>query len=342
VLAYYMSYDNDLTHCGPVILDALKRGVEGTSLAVTVLVDDAFGDRLVRHVFTSGRHRKKALATDDSTSSAVVEDYLSGVVEELPAERYAVVFLNHGGRVDEMCLDEQPGRGRGPGWLSASGVGDVLRRVRTRMPGRFELLFLQQCARASVDNLYNMRDTAAWVMGSQVKVGAPNTYYEPVLRWLDRHPSSSGLALGRQVMRHDRHYRTYVCVDGRRIAELPDQLSRVADRLIGRSRRSLLFPRRPQPCFEYAGERNYDLLELLGAAFRRNRRSLEGFKTFDEWVRTELIRDITVHPSSRRADGGLCGLSVFAPSSGAQRRTYDSYPLHRASSMSSLWKAFGR
>lgn len=340
VLAYYMSYDNDLTYCGPVILDTLSRAVQGTAVAATVLVDDARGDRLERHTYAGSRHRKTTLPTDDSSSSAVLEDYLISVVKEFPADRYAVIFLNHGGRVDEMCLDEQPGRGRGPAWLSATAVGDVLRRLRTTMPGSFELLFLQQCARASVDNLYNMRDTATWVMGSQVKVGAPNTYYEPVIHWLDAHPMSSGLALARQVMKHDDHYRTYVCVDGRRIAELPEQLSRVADALIGRSRRSLTFPSSTRPCFKYAGESNYDLLELLEAAFRRNRRSPAALRIFEEWVRSELIRELAVHRASRGVDRNLCGLSLFAPTSQAQRRTYDSYPLHRASSLTSLWKAF--
>ena len=339
VLAYYMSYDNDLDACGPVILDALEHAVQGTSVAATVLVDDAPGDRLKSYAFSSGRRQKRELPTDNSASSRVLESYLLDVVDRFPAARYAVVFLDHGGRVNEMCLDERPRAGRPPAWLSARQAGNVLRRIRSRMEGRFELLFLQQCARASVNNLYNMRDVAAWILGSQLRVGAPNSYYVPVIQWLDDHPESSGLELSRRVMRHDTDYRSYVCIDGDLVAELPRRLSEVAHGLVS-SKRSLKSPGTLPPCFAYAGEANYDLLTFFEAAYRRNKGPKATFDEFETWVRSTLVRALAVHPDWRDVADAMCGLSIFVPSSREQRERYVNYPLNRASSIDALWTSF--
>jgi hypothetical protein len=335
-----MSYDNDLDRCGPVILDALASAVRGTNIAATVLVDDVFGDRLTVHAFTSEGRKKRALPTDNSANSRVLEAYLSDVVDRFPAARYAVVFLNHGGRVNEMCLDQNPGGRRGPAWLSARRAGEVMRQVRSQMEGRFELLFLQQCARASVDNIYNMRGTAAWVLGSQFKVGAPNTYYAPAIRWLERHPDGSGLELARQIMKHDTDYRAYVCVDGERIAELPQRIKQVASGLVQASSGNLRLPRGLQPCFEYGGESNYDLMDFLELAYRRNRGPDVTLKEFGDWVRTQFIREVSVQRDWQDVAGGMCGLSVFVPASEQQRRRYENYPLHRAAALDVLWGAF--
>ncbi len=233
-----------------------------------MLADDPDPGGLTRHVISSDGRSWQRLATDDSASEAVFGDYLSWVAKTHPAKHYAVVFLDHGGRLDEMCFDERPGGGT-KHWLNARLVGERLRAFRAQVTGSLELVFLQQCGRASVQNLYNFRNTAAAVLASQHNVGAPNTYYEPTLHWLDAHPDTTGAKLACRIMEDDRDFTTYACADGKAIGELPRRLEPVVRALLGNETPPAL-PSGPPPCYATEGEANFDLIAWFGAAFREN------------------------------------------------------------------------
>ena len=269
VVVYYMSYDNNLEDCGPVILDGLEKGVKGSNVVVTVLSDDTDKNGLKRYTIKSEGRTKEVLKTDNSASEGVLSDYLAWVANTYPAQHYAVVFLNHGGRLDEMCLDERPGENLEKRWLSARLVGPLLRKFRKQATGEVELLFLQQCGRGSIENMYNFRDTAGAVMASQTNVGAPNTYYETTLKWLAKQQNPSGQALARQIMSSDEHFSNYVCVDGVALAELPTRLEPVIETLLGDAGSNLTAVTDREPCYRHEGETTYDLLEWLDSAFRR-------------------------------------------------------------------------
>ncbi len=173
VFVYYMSYDNNLGEYGSAILDDLEKGVKSSENIVTVLADFPDTDGLRRYVLSSGARSEEVLRTENSASEKVLEQYLHWAASHYPAKSYAIVFLNHGGNLDEMCLDEQPGKPKAKKWLSARQVGPILKRFRESLEGDVALLFLQQCGRGSIDNLYNFRVAAQFILSSQTVVGAP-------------------------------------------------------------------------------------------------------------------------------------------------------------------------
>jgi Clostripain family len=337
-LIYVMSYDNDLSICGPGILDALERGVKGGETLATVLADDPDPGGLTRHVISSDGRTSQRLATDDSASEAVLSDYLTWVAEAHPSKHYAVVFLDHGGRLDEMCLDERPGGGGTKHWLNARLVGERLRAFRAGVPGSVELVFLQQCGRGSVQNLYNFRNTAAAVLASQHNVGAPNTYYEPTLQWLDAHPDTSGVELASRIMADDRDFITYACADGKALGELPRRLRPVAQALLEGDTPPVP-PADLTSCFVTKGEANFDLLAWFGAAFRENGRSAAALDDFSRWVREGLVVKVVTEPCSADQYRSVCGLSLFVPRSEDQLTLYRDEPLHHDCLLGSLWEA---
>ncbi len=337
VLVYYMSYDNNLEHCGPVILDQLTRGAKRSDLLVTVLSDDRDPGGLRRHTITSAGRTEERLTTDNSASEEVLSDYLDWVAAAHPARHYAVVFLNHGGRLDEMCLDEYTGDSGKQRWLSARLVGPILRGFRNDVSGEVELLFLQQCGRGSLENLYSFRGAAKAIMASQMSVGAPNTYYEPVLRWLASRRQTAGAPLASQIMSHDRHFTSYVCVDGDALQELPRRLDPVVRGLLGDDERTLEPVAGMRPCFRYKTETYYDLLGWLESAYRENKRPTEPLTAFSEWVRDKLIVTVKSHSYRGRDGEGLCGLSLFVPESKHVRGAYLGYPIYRASTLEDSW-----
>lgn len=340
VLIYYMSYDNNLDPLAAPILDGLQRGVAGSGLVVTVLVDDRDRRGLKRYAITGRGTEVERLATDDSSSTATFAAYLDWARNRYPADRYAVVFLDHGGRLDQMCLDDWPGEGRDAAWLSARAVADALREFRKALDGVLELLFLQQCGRGSIENLYNFRDTARVVLASQENVGAPNTYYEPTLKWLAAHPASEPAALARQIMASDEHYSSYVAVAGAALSELPRRLAPVVDALAGRTGAQRL-PAGLQPSFSNQGEQNFDLFEWLESACSASSVPVEPLRQFQAWVEGALIVALSTDgPKSRGRN--LSGLSLFVPASRQSWQSYAAYPLYRESSLSRLWeKIFG-
>lgn len=342
ILVYHMAYDNDLSGWGPVILDALQEGTEGSDLVVTVLADDPDKGGLKRYAIVSGGRTVDVLGTDDSASEGVLGDYLGWVAETYPARHYAVVFLDHGGGMDEMCFDQWPGEDDDGGegqWLGARRAGPVVREFRDRVPGEVELLFLQQCGRASVENLYNFRGAAASVMTSPMRVGAPNTYYRDTLKWLAEHRKADGSSLARQIMSSDDHFHLYTCVDGDALGDLPARLDPVVGALLGNEAAPPEPPIGLPPCYQHEDERNYDLIAWLDAAFRTNHRSSGPVSKLKEWLRDELDVTVAVHPRRGRELKGLSGLSLVVPESAEGRGRYPGYPIYRECRLGELWDA---
>jgi len=341
LLIYYMSYDNNLEGCGPVILDGLQEGAKEGSLAVTVLADFRDRDGLRRIVLSPAGRQEQKLDTDNSASEGVLEEYVAWAAKTYPAKRYAVVFLDHGGELDDMSFDEQPGEGVTKQWLSARKVGPLLKKFRDGVGGRVELVFLQQCGRGSIDNLYNFRGAGTAVMASQTTVGAPNTYYAPTLKWLARHPASSGVDLARRIMEDDEHYTNYVCVRGEALAELPKRIDPLVDVLMPKEGAERVAPRKQRACFGGRGsgaESNYDLLTWLDAAFEANERPKEELTKFSSWVREKLIAHHQFREGAERGRA-WCGVSLLVPKTAALRERYKDYPLYQESRLDDLWNA---
>ena len=213
-----------------------------------------------------------------------------------------------------------------------------MRRFREKAPGEVRLVFLQQCGRATVDNLYNFRGTADAVMASQLVVGAPNTYYTETLRWLGEHTDASGVELARQIMATDEHFTHYVCVDAERLGELPARIAPIVELL---RKGPLKPPTTLPPCFTYGREASYDLLQWLEAALAESdatagRTTLE---EFSRWIEKDLIVTARTHPGDEALTKDLSGLSLWVPPTPDVLRRYPGYPFHAASGLDQLWAA---
>ncbi len=331
---YVMSYDNNLDHCTEPITAALAAGVGESDVAVTILSDRP-GDgglRQIRHTRDGGTIAA-ALETDDITDPAVLAAYLDWSHAVAAARRYVVVFLDHGGRLDEMCFDEHRGGDaqRGRGAMSASATSDVLRRWAEGLgESRVELLFLQQCGRGSLENLYNFRGVAPHILASQFNVGACNTYYEHVVAFAGRSAEADGLRIAREIAAADEHYRTYVLIDGAALHGLPAAIAPVLAAMpqtrAAASAPSVGSLRRPRACFDVMRERNYDLIQTLRAASKawHDAPFDAACDTLSAWVRETLVRE---HFGAGKA--GVCGVSIHLPRSAAELEKYAGLPIYR-------------
>lgn len=184
---YVASLDNDLDVYSDELREQLQAGVQSSGVAVSLLVDDGRADGLRRVAMTSESTKESLLLTEDSTEVRTLEEFLQWTSWVLPADRYVLTFIGHGGRLDEIGRDDHHAMNEPSttAWMSASEVGFALRRWDdTCRQGCLELLFLEQCGRASIESLYSFAGAAELILASDTVVYCPGTHYSHVFAQL--------------------------------------------------------------------------------------------------------------------------------------------------------------
>jgi hypothetical protein len=336
-VAYYMPYDNDLERGARPIIAEIRKGVAAAGTAVAVQADLCDVKGMHRLTITAKGVTEKRVASENSADPDQLVAYLTWFAKTFRCRRYAVMIMNHGGGLDEMCLDENPARG-GKRWMSGTLLGEKLRALKKKLPGRWELLFLQQCGRASLENLYSFRDTAKFVMASQMRIGAPNTYYREFHRHLAKNPKTGGEELARLLAEKDQHYFVYSCARAAELARLPKKLDAMLAPLLAKSKLSA--PKWPaavyrgkvgkRPALDAAG-----YFRRLAAVNGAGRKEVDSFL---KWVGKELLTG-TWH--SKHADARarkLCGLNLYVPSNSAEAGACKKMDIYRDSKLAELWR----
>jgi hypothetical protein len=334
-VAYYMSYDNNLESCGQPIIKMIREGVTSERVVAAVQADFTDPGGMHRYTIKSTGMDETRVRSDDSASEDEAIAYLQWFVKTFRCKHYVFTFLDHGGQIDEMCFDEHPGPG-GKHWMSGRALGARMRELAKSMGDTWELLFLQQCGRGSLENLYSFRRTAKFIMSSPVPVGAPNTYYAELGRWLSAHPDAAGADVAKEIAARDEHYTTYTCLRTAKLDELPRRLDAVLAPLLAAP--GLVAPP-AQRVIHPADEPIVDSKAFFEAIASVNSGAgAPAVASFFEWTRGELFTQISFHRGSERLAKRLCGLSIFAPSTPAEAVKYAALDLYKESQLPALWK----
>ena len=348
VFVYYMSYDNDLNPYGKVILRDLKNGVVNSKIAVVVQADftDNKGMKRIAMYHANGKTHKKEiiLKSEDSADEVELKKYLGWVCKKYPAKNYAIIFLDHGGRLNQMCLDEKPFKNHnenkrfGSGkWLHASEAGKIVANFNQKVDGKVRLLFLQQCGRAVIQNLYNFVGAAEYIMASPVKVDAPNTYYTKTLASVAQDPNITGEILSKIIMKEDEHYTVYSLISNKELKILPGKLKPVLQ-----SFGLVASLNRPKSCshlFEFDGEKFYDL-KFYFQSLNSSNNNIAGneLNRFFDWYENHLVVSKALRKPKSPDEFFYSGLSIFVPSSQNDIAVYSFLPLYQQTSLERTMK----
>ncbi|MHC4310632.1 MAG: clostripain-related cysteine peptidase [Planctomycetota bacterium] len=344
IFVYYMSYDNDLNPFGKVILSDLTKGIVDSKTAVVVQADftDNRGMKRIALQHSNGKPRRKeiVLKSEDSADEYEFRKYLEWVRKKWDAKNYCIVFLNHGGKLNNMCLDRKPFKKHSENkrfasgtWLSAAETGKIVADFNRKVDGKVRLLFLQQCGRAAIQNLYNFVDTAEYILSSPLRVDAPNTYYTKTLESVGRDPYITGEILAKTIMREDEHYTLYTLISNKELRQLPEKL-----RPVLKSFRQKTSLNRPDSCrclFEFEGEKFYDLMHFLQALNSANN-EIAGMElsSFLNWCHNHLV----VSKLYKGAESSYSGLSIYVPSSKNAITRYSFLPLYQQTDLEHIMK----
>lgn len=352
VFVYYMSYDNDLSSYGEVILRDLRNGLSNSKIAVVIQADfiDSKGMKRIGLYCKNGKvHRKETiLKSEDSADEAELRKYLKWVRKKWVAKNYCIVFLNHGGKLNNMCRDNKPFRNHnknkqfGSGkWLRASDAAKIVAGFNQETGHKVRLLFLQQCGRATIQNLYNFVDAAEYIMASPLIVGAPNTYYTKTIASVAHDPNITGEILAGSIMQEDEHYTLYTLISNKELKRLPEKLAPVL-----KSFRRASALHQPKSCphlFESEGEKFYDLKSYFYALNSANN-NIAGkeLDIFFNWCQGSLIVSKAVREPESTVEPPYSGLSIYVPSGTDADTDYSFLPLHQQTDLEHTMKLISK
>ncbi len=335
-IVYYMSYDNNLDAFGAHIIARIEEGIKSRNVVAAVQADFTENKGMQRYAITSEGIRKISLDSEDSADADQVIAYLQWFVAAFPCRKYVFTFLNHGGKVDEMCNDRNP-QTEEKHWISGNVLGQQLRKFITKGDLHVELLFLQQCGRGSIENLYSFRGTAKYVMSSPINVGAPNTYYSSLHQWLANHTDATGESIARKIAEEDSDFMIYSCARGNKLNELAKQLNRAIQPFL--EKKNLRTPDLPRVIYSGGGESVVDLRAYLQVLAESNETASTQVTAFRKWLDSEFFTSIFFKSAHRHLKESHCGLSLFVPSHSEDIQRYGYLDLYKDSKLSALWDA---
>ncbi len=341
VVLYWMPYDNDLSRFGEPIVEMLTRGTRGSEVAVVVQSDYWGEPKMRRRLLVNGAKYEIDVTGEDSSDVLAFSAYLDRAYRKFEAERWAVIVVGHGGKINEISPDEHNATGQMVTWMRLDRFTNAVSEFNQTTGGRVELLFFQNCNKATLEVAYEARNCAKYTLASQFALGAPNYYYEGFLNRL-KEPSVGGREAALAIMDSERldMYHTLTLVDNRAVKNIPEKLSRLLESIL----------KNPLPGIEgsklstdyYFGEGHCDVLALLGYLSSESR---DEFVEFAEFIRSSVIAhyqtggELYSRRSQKDRDSEeLCGLSLYLPESDRSIYRYSFLALYREVDLVGLYR----
>ena len=123
---------------------------------VIVTIQAEFSDKngMYRYIITNNGITITNVGTRYSASINTYKEYLVWVKEKIYYNKFAVIFLDHGGKLDEICLDEKPIKG----FLKIDDIKLEFNDIFGKKS--IDLLFLQVCTKGVIEILYEFKDNS--------------------------------------------------------------------------------------------------------------------------------------------------------------------------------------
>jgi len=345
VILYWMPYDNDLVRFGEEIIEMITRGNRSSEIAV-VVQSDYWGDtHMRRRLIVEGKIEEiGVILGEDSSDISAFSNYLDWANQNFEAEHWAVIIVGHSGRMNEISPDDRGGTNQTPSWMKVDSFANVLSQFNQTMNRRVELLFFQNCNKATLEVIYEARNCAKYTLASQLLLGAPNYYYGGFLRRL-QDPSVGGHEAAIAIADSERAdmYHTLTLTDNRAVEQIPDKLSRLVRFLLDSNLPSI----KPSELslVNYFSEQHCDALVLLSYLSKSSDRADLEFTEFAHF----LTRDVMAfHQKSERVNSinfdndatldKFNGLSLYLPKTKREVNYYRSLALYEKVDLVKLYQ----
>lgn len=343
IVLYWMPYDNNLSKFGLPIINMLSKGVKDDNILVLVQ-SDFYGDKqLSRRVIKKDSVDVQLLNTGNSADEKVFAEYLDWAQSQFKGKKWAVVFLGHGGNLDEISPDDnpQPGLSKSTKWMSYKNLKNIIYKFNKRVSDNLELLFFQNCYKGTLETHYTFQDVSKYTLSSQLLLGAPNSYYESLLNFLGKHPQIDGGQLATKIMEFesDDMYNSYTVTNNSYIKQLPTVLNPLIDAIIA-SKPNVVKLNKFQ-VRSYMEEQFVDIIELFQKISSSSPQTQKLYQNFANFFQKKIIY--------RYKDGGtyygildrpknFCGINIWLPYDQKQLEKYSYLQVYTDIKLLELYK----
>jgi len=301
---YYMPYDNNLSKYGESIIEQIQ---SGTNKKIGAVIQADFADTLgLKRYSIYNKKIKSFNLNTETTDKQVYKDYFLWINENFEVENYCIVFLNHGGDLIEFGLDRYPN-------TSYSDIMDIKETVEyfnSIQKNKAKLLFLQQCARGSIESIYEFKNCADYTLFSQTELGAPNSYYKETEQGLNSNILMSGKDLAELIVKNDgsRMYNSYTLINNSKIDSFVSELKNYFNSFND----SIYIDYDKLLTINYNGESYWDLKSLVSIINCKDSLSAK-YKTIV--LKNLNNNEIIIHYKNPKIEfiQEYCGISFFSP-----------------------------
>ena len=190
-------------------------------------------DSLIMHrvSITQGDLKLHPLQSDHSARTESLMSYLEWINDNYEFEHIAFIFLNHGGKLDEIGLDEHPTQE----WMRIDSLAMCLEQfIDINGIPVTDLFSYQVCSKGSIAPLYEIGDYAEYTLQSQFLLGVPNYYYQQVFEMLSDSLVEDGFKLAELNTKSDSPdmYYAYTCVNNYALIDFVVWLNDLSNELL--------------------------------------------------------------------------------------------------------------
>ena len=319
IFLYWMPYDNDLSRFGSEIIEAIASGIRSKNILVAVEADFLDTPNITRYLLTQGETEIRELDRSDSASEDAFAEYLTWARSQFEAKHWAIVFLGHGGKTDEISPDIHSGvDGNSIQWMNIQSVADRILEFNQSIGDRIELFFFQNCNKGTLEAHSTISEVARYTLSSQKLLGAPNYYYPNLFQWLGENPEISGEEVARKIEEYERSdmYSSYTVTDNSIFLQLKRYFVPLIDAVLAANLQNIELHR--IPTYAYFDEFQADAIEFFTALVEQSNAERE---TLDRFI--DFIEQSTIHlPNPQEDAQNLSGLGLFVPT---HRQQLDRY-----------------
>ncbi len=306
IFIYYMPYDNNLSYLGEDIISMIKEGITSDEVLAVVQADFRDTTGMYRYIITKNNIIKSHIKNENSAKVESYEQYLNWVASNFEFKKSSVIFLNHGGKLDELCLDEWPKKS----FLRVDSIRHTLGNFCLKQNKKIDLLFLQVCTKGSIEPLYEFKDVAEYTLSSQTVLGAPNYYYKNLFEDICNNPNKSGLDIANLICDYEREdmYNSYTCLSNSKLLEFKAKYRRFIDYY--QNQLSII----SEPIsVNYLGEDYWDIISFLCQIKVSDSVRIKIRNELIDFIENELI---VIHKQNPKKGwiGKYSGLSITPPS----------------------------
>ncbi len=327
IFLYWMPYDNDLSKFGTPIMDMLAKSVKSDNILVAIQSDFSGAKKISRNILTKGNISTQSLNTANSASEEAFSEYLNWAKSQFQAKKWAIVFLGHGGRLDEISPDEHPGTGLDSKtkWMNIQKLSGILENFNQQVGKRVELVFFQNCNKGTIEANYTFRDTAKYTLSSQLLLGAPNYYYEQLFKFLGRKPEINGGQLAEKIMEFEPRdmYHSYTAINNRAITQLSAKINPLIDAVLLANIKDINLSN--LTIYKYMGERFVDVVSFFQTLTNQSGANQDKYGEFVDFLNNSMIHQVKENGTligSPPEYENFSGLGIFFPKSKQELEKY--------------------